>query len=148
MYTDQYQAAYVTKPATRLKPHERDGKIRRMFASVTLTGEITTTDSLYVGKLPANAVPTRARVVAPGGTAGTLALGWGAGASSEAADADGFLAAIDGSAAVNATMDIASSSAGLNKRFAEEVDVILSASVDSAGWTGDLVKVEIEYVIE
>ena len=84
---------------------------------------------------------------APGGASGTLALGWGAG-ENEAADADGIFAAIPGNAAADLTFDLSSSTAAKNKRFSEEVDLILSASVISGGWSGDLVEVELEYIID
>jgi len=146
-YSNQYQSAFVTEPKGKLAPAELNGRVRRIFADVTLGAEITTADSLFVAKLPSNAVVMQAHVVAPGGTGGTLALGWAAGLN-EVADADGLVAGIAGNAAVNEKRDLSASEAFASKRFSEDVDLILSASVDSVGWTGDLVKVEILYVID
>jgi len=147
-YSNQYQKSLISEPVEKLLPGELNGRIRRIYADVTLGAEITTADSLFVAKLPANAVVVKAHIVAPGGTGGTLALGNGAG-ENEAADADSFIAGIAGNAAVNEERDLSATEAGLiNKRFSEDVDVILSASVDSVGWSGDLVKVELLYVID
>lgn len=147
-YSNQYQKAYIDEPTEKLFPGELNGRVRRIYADVTLGAEITTADSLFVAKLPANSVVLQAQIVAPGGTGGTLALGNGAG-EKEAADADAFIAGINGAAAVNEKRDLSATEAGLiSKRFQEDVDVILSASVDSVGWNGDLVKVELLYVID
>lgn len=146
-FSNEYTNAYVSKPVVKLNPAEKDGKIRRLSGNITLSAEIGTTDSIFMAKLPANAVIVGARMVAPGGASGTLALGWGAG-ENEAADADGIFAAIPGNAAADLTFDLSSSTAAKNKRFSEEVDIILSASVISGGWSGDLVELELSYIIE
>ena len=143
----EYARAYVTKPADKLNPSELNGRKRILKGTITLGAEIGITDSIFMAKIPANAVIVGARMVAPGGASGTLALGWGAG-ENEAADADGIFAAIPGNAAADLTFDLSSSTAAKNKRFSEEVDLILSASVISGGWSGDLVEVELEYIID
>ncbi len=147
-YSNQYQKAFITEPVEKLLPGELNGRVRRIYADVTLGAEITTADSLFIAKLPANAVVVKVHISAPGGTGGTLALGNGAG-DKEAADADSFIAGINGAALVNEQRELNAVEAGvISKRFQEDVDVILSASVDSAGWSGDIVKVEILYVID
>lgn len=147
-YSNQYAKSLINEPVEKLLPGELNGRVRRIFADVTLGAEITTADSLFMAVLPANSVVLQAHIVAPGGTGGTLALGNGAG-ENEAADSDSFIAGIAGNAAVNEKRDLSATEAGLiSKRFSEDVDVILSASVDSVGWSGDVVKVEILYVID
>ena len=74
-YSNQYNTAYVQEPKGKLEPKELNGRIRRIFADVTLGAEITTADQLKIAQLPANATPIEVRLVAPGGTAGTLNLG-------------------------------------------------------------------------
>lgn len=143
----EFAKAFVTKPVSKLNPSELNGRKRRLSGTITLAAEIGTTDSIFMAKLPANAVIIGARMVAPGGASGTLALGWGAG-ENEVADADGIFAAIPGNAAADLTFDLSSSTAAKNKRFSEEVDIILSASVISSGWSGDLVEIELEYIID
>lgn len=146
LYSNQFNNAYVAEPISKLQPKEYNGQVRRIFADVTLSSEITTADVLKICKLPANAVIIEARIVAPGGSAGTLALGWAAGADSEAADADGIIAGLSGAAAIDSSMGW--SDAAFNKRFSESVDVELSASVNTAGFSGDLIQVELRYIVD
>lgn len=146
--SDEYAKAYVTQPVSKLEPFEFGGRVRKLYASVTLGAELTTADVLNMAKLPANATPLRVHLIAPGGTAGSLELGWAAGEAIEAADADGLIASFAGNAAVDEVMDIANQAAGYNKKFAEEVDVQLVATVNTTGWSGDLVEMEIEYIID
>lgn len=148
VYTEQYNNAYVASPRVNLYPHEMNGRVRHIYGKITLGAEIDTTDVVKVCKLPANAVPVRIRFVAPGGTAGVLQLGWAAGERYESADADGFAAAVAGNAAVNLTQDLSSGVAGIMKRFAEPVDVELTATTLTAGWNGDVVQFSIEYIID
>lgn len=146
-FSDQYAKAYNTKPASKLEPRELNGRVRRLSAEITLGAEILTTAQVVMAKLPANAVIIEARLIAPGGTGGTLNLGWAAG-ENEVADDNGIFAAIAGNSAVDVTFDMSSATAAKNKKFSEEVDIELSASVDSVGWNGDLVELEIAYIID
>jgi len=146
-YSNQYTKAFITEPAGKLFPHEKDGRMRRMYVDHTLAGEIAAANSVVLMKLPKNAVISKVKLVIPSGTAGTLNLGWAAGLN-EVADDNGLMAALDSSALISEESNIASGEVGINKRFAGEVNLILSASVDSTGLTGNLIKMEIEYVID
>jgi len=146
-YSDQYNNAFIAEPSSKLEPKELQGMVRRIYATITLAAEIDTPDIVKLAKLPANAVIIEARLVAPGGTSGTLDLGWAAGANGlEVADANGILAALDGSAAIDASMGW--SLPAHNKRFAEEVDIQLSATVITAGFNGDVLKLELRYIVD
>ena len=98
----QFEAAYNAEPKSKLKPHELNGRIRRMYAEVTLAAEVLASgaNDIFMAKLPANAVIIGAKLFAPGGTGGTLQLGWDAG-ESEAADVDGIFPAVAGNAAAD-----------------------------------------------
>lgn len=146
-FSNQYTKAYISEPRGKLFPHEKDGRMRRMFADITLAGEITASNPILLQKFPKNAVISKVKLVIPAGTSGTLDLGWDAGLS-EVADNDGLMAGLDASALISNEANIASGEVGINKRFASEVNLILSASVDSVGLTGNLIKIEIEYVID
>ena len=146
-FSDQYDKAYNIQPHSKLEPRELNGRVRRLSAEITLGAEILTTAQVVMARLPANAVIIEARLIAPGGTGGTLDLGWAAG-ENEAADANGILAGIAGNAAVDSAFDMSSSAAAKNKKFSEEVDIELSVSVDTVGWNGDLVELEISYIID
>jgi hypothetical protein len=147
--SNQYASAYVTEPRGKLDPNELNGRVRNIFADITLSAEIATTDTVFLHRLPANSTIKSCRLFAPGGTAGTLDLGWNASADGgEAADPNGLLPGIAGNAAVDLTMDLSNQQAGYRKKFSEPVDIILSTSVLSAGWSGDLVQLELEYIID
>lgn len=147
LYSSQYTSAYITEPKSKLEPKELNGRVRRIFATITLSQEIDTTDVVKLAKLPANATPIEARLVAPGGSAGVLQVGWSAGSEgNEAADADGLMGAIDASAAVDDTLSW--SDAGFNKKFSESVDIELSATTLTADWDGDAIQFELRYIID
>ena len=145
-YSSQYDKAYISK-TDKLLPSELNGKVRYLKADITLGAEITTTESVFMGKIPANAIIKSSRFVSAAGTSGTMNLGWAAG-ESESADANGFNSALNASGAVDDSMDVGAKQAGYGKRFAEELDIILSASVITVGMSGKLVEIEIEYIVE
>jgi len=146
-FSNQYQKAYEDVPQGKLFPHEINGRMRRMFIDVVLGAEITAVDPLFMQKLGKGIVISKAKIHIPAGTSGTLNLGWDAGLN-EVADNDGLMAALNASALISNEANIASGEPAINKRFAGEVNLILSASVDTVGLAGTLIKLEIEYVID
>ena len=146
-FSNQYQKAYNDEPQGKLFPHEINGRMRRMFIDVVLGAEITAANPLFMQKLGKGVVISKAKLHIPAGTSGTLNLGWSAGLD-EVADDNGLMVALNAAALISNEANIASGEVGINKRFAGQVDLILSASVDSVGLTGNLVKLEIEYVID
>ena len=148
-YSDEYQGAYIDEPKSNLNPDKYNGRIRRIYASITLGAEIATTDQVKFCKLPSNAVIKSCRFIAPACTSGTLNLGWAASdEGGEAADDNGLAAAMNVSSALDDVMDIGAQLAGFNKRFSEEVDIELSASVITSGASGDVYELELEYIID
>ena len=146
--SEQNAKAYVSEPKEQLAPYELNGRIRSIYASIVLGAEITTADVVKFCKLPANAVIISCRFIAPGGGAGTLNLGWAAGANSEGASPHGLAQSLAGSGAIDDTMDIGAKQQGYGKRFSEEVDIELSAIVDTTGFSGDKLELELKYIID
>ena len=146
-YSNQYKKAFINEPAGKLFPHERDGRMRRLYCDITLVGDITAANPILLQKLPKGAVISKAKIVGEAGTAGTLNLGWSEGLN-EIASVDGLFAGLASNAAISEEANIAGSAVGINKRFAGEVNLILSASVDSTGLAGKIFKLELEYVID
>ena len=148
-HTDQYKKTYVDKPAQFIFPHEYNGRIRRIYAHKTLDAELTTNDALFVVKLPKNAVIKSARLVGEAGTGGVIQLGWAASQSGqEVAVAAGLFGAVSSAAAIDELMDIGAKSVAFNKRFAAEVDIVLTATTNTTGMSGKLVEVELEFVVD
>jgi len=134
LYGDQYAAAFVTKPSTKIGIGDVNGHPKRMYFEYTITAAPTATDVIKVGKLPIGA-----RVFGAGlkfadlGTAGVLELGHSASATgaqgtAETADDNAFLASVDVNTAADfVTMDqqqeAGGALAGHLKKFTAAVDV-------------------------
>lgn len=147
LYSNQFNSAYVADPISKLEPKEYQGMVRRIFADITLGAELAVNDIVKLCKLPANAAIIEARIVAPGGLSGTLQLGWSAGSAGlEAADNDGIIPNLSGSAAIDSSM--AWSAPAFNKRFVESVDIELLASVATTGFSGDKIQFELRYIVD
>lgn len=147
-YSNQYQSAFRDDPASQLQVDEFQGKVRRLYADITLSAEIGTSDLVKLAKLPKGAVPIQAKILSVnGGSAGVIQVGWAAGANGdEAADADGIMGAISTAAAVNDSL--AWTDAGFNKRFAEEVELQISATTLTVGMSGELIQFELLYIMD
>jgi hypothetical protein len=127
---------------------EINGRVRSVFASYTFVGEATSGDILKMFKLPkgARVVDWNFQVTDLGGT-GTMNIGWAASADAvEAADADGFHAALDVSGQASQSVP-AAGIAGLFKKFAAEVDVQIVLPT-TASATGDVLSGCVQYVID
>jgi hypothetical protein len=151
-YSNQYQDAYVDQPSEKLDVGYMGAVIRRFYAEYTKpTGaELLTTDVLYLGKLPKGARVIDGRVVGEtDGTTGQFNVGWLSNGS-DAADADGFFAGATefdvGAAAVNNRM--LGVSAGYNKKFAAETDVVLVPAEATTAYDAKKLSVELHYVLD
>lgn len=155
IYSNQWTNAYITKPSVKNAPGDVNGQSRFLFFDYDITAAPTNGDVLKLGKLPKGAKVKEACLSFPDlGSAGSLNLGWAAsaeldsaGSAVEAADADGFMAAVD----VNTAADTVLMSSGVNvpgmlKDFAAEVDVQIDIAT---AWTATSGKIKgyIEYVL-
>lgn len=153
VYTDEYQNAFVDEPSVKLDVTKQHGRVRRMYASITLAAELSVSDIIAIGKLPKGARVCDARAIAPvdgGGTpAGIANIGWAANGS-DAADADGlFIGASEfdfGAGAID--NKLLGTAAGYNKKFAEETEIQAVVTEASAGSTGNVLEFEVFYVLD
>jgi hypothetical protein len=147
---------YQNVPRDMVDVTEQHGRMRILKDEITLTAELTAADVIRVGApLPKGAMVVAARLqssqLGSVGGAGELDLGWQASAdAAEAADADGFLAAVEvGSAAANAAMEEqATTPAGYLKKFAGEVQVVITANETTDAGIGDKITVALFYVVD
>ena len=144
-YSDQYNAAYVAVPSTKIAPGDDSGGIKFKYFSFTVpTVAPTNGDIFKLFKLPKGAKLVDFEMSFPDlGSAGVVNVGWAASAEVtpgtttpiEAASAAGILSAVDvnTAAAIVNMADVAGAAvAGYLKEFAAEVDVQLAVST---AWT-------------
>ena len=139
----------MAEPPVKLYQYEQAGRVRRIYFDITLDGEIGTTDSIKLARLPKNSVPIAFKIYGPAASSGVVNVGWDAGANSlETADADGFVAAADISSELTLNYNSVNNTlAGLqNKRFEDDVTVVMTASTITSGWDTDTIKGEILYI--
>lgn len=158
-YSNQYQDAYVDKPADILTPGDVSGQVKFMFFDFTVPSVAPSNADIYkLGVIPKGARVLEACLSFPDlGSAGTVELGWAAsaeldgpnglsGSAIEAADDNGFLASVDvNSAADTVLMTAQNNMPGLLKRFSASVVLQLLLT---AAWTATSgsVKGYIKYV--
>lgn len=150
VYGNNYQLAYVDVPAKQVGVGEQAGRKRILFDSHTFAAAVNAIgDIVKIGKLPKGARVLEAVVYSDSlGTTGILDFGWAASASGAiVADPNGFISGADaGGQAVLSKM--IASSAGLGKKFDEEVEIQLVFTEASDGAAGDSLKAWVEYVLD
>ncbi len=163
LYGNQYSDAYVEVPISKIQSGDFNGKQQFLYFDYPIPAVApSNADIIKLAKLPKGARVIDAVLVLPDlGDTTALELGWAAsaeldsaGVTVEAADADGFMATVDGDIAADAfSMLIIASGAsanlpGLLKKFAGEVDVQITVT---DAWTSttttDSIKGYIQYVI-
>lgn len=139
LYGNQYQAALVDVPSSKIKGKDLGGDVKRMYFDFDVSAAPIAGDVIKLGKLPKGARVHNACLQFPDlGTAGILNLGWAAGAEGlEAADADGLLVNVDVNSAADAVsmqiqMEAGGANAGYLKEFAEEVEIQIDVAT---AWT-------------
>lgn len=152
-YGSNYQLTDVNVPEEKIDDGEFGGRVRVAYDSHTpAVAAITTADTIYMMKIPKGARVLDVIVdIEDQGTVGTFNIGWQASAESgaEAADADGFFAALDvNSADISTRMSAQSTpSAGQLKQFSEEVQVVIVPAANTDVSTGQVISMAVEYVI-
>ncbi len=150
VYAVNHTKAYVDEPASKLDVRENHGRVRRHYDSYTLLGEASIGDFIEFGKLPKDAKVIDARVIGPSdGTTGQLDVGWKSNGT-DAADQDGLFAGateVDtGAGAVDSKM--LATAAGYNKAFAAETTLIGEYVEATTASTGDVIQLEVFYVVD
>lgn len=151
-YGSEYTDAFVSVPSVKLDNTLHHGGIKRAYASYTVpsANELTTSDELYLMKLPKGARVIDGAVNAESdGTTGQFNIGWQANGS-DAADADGFFVgstSVDvGAGAVDVKMP--KTRPGYNKKFAAETIVSLVPAEDTTDYGTKVIEVELWYVLD
>ncbi len=136
-YSDQYQSAFVNVPASKINSPDQSGGVKHMYMSFTGAAELGTSDTLYLGKIPAGSRVVECKVRCPAtGATGTFDIGYQANGV-DAAALNGFVVAANpGAAAVYA----AGNGAAMGKKFTAETDVVLTPSAATASFTGKTVE--------
>lgn len=150
-YSDNYTDAFIDIPKEFIQSGENKCPLKVNSASFSLSAALTTSDSLYICKLPKGAILHEVILYSTDmGTGGDFNMGWDAGANSlETADADGIFAAVDvnAAAAVHRMTGVAATAAtGMLKEFADEVNLIIVPS-ESGTATSGTVKVTVMWSI-
>lgn len=146
-YSVEYNKAFVVKPYQALEAGVNGGRLRNFVVEFVADGELATTDVIYLTKLPSGSRVMDMRVVSPDwGTTGACNIGWLANGV-DAADADGFFAALDcNTAAVDAKLGGAL--AGFNKKFGADTDIVLVPTAASTALDGLSIVVQIVVAID
>lgn len=132
------------------------GRVHSLFDQYTLTAAVAQNDIIkFGGKLPAGARVIEAKFkfsASLDAAAGTVDLGWAASDDGvEAADADGFMDAIDvtGAGGLVLMSDDEGTRPGLFKQFASPVQVqAVATHAGGLDATSGTISVEIQYVID
>lgn len=156
LYGAQATKRLNTVPEQLVEQGYGGGRIHVLSDSYTLTADLTAADVIKMGKLPKGARVVDVRFVYPDldASGGTVDVGWqasaelAAGVAVEAADADGFMAAVDVTSAGTKGLAIDSPTRpGFQKVFAAEVEVVLATVGDTDATTGT-VYLDVYYTID
>lgn len=144
----------VNVPSEKIEVSEQHGRVRRAYDSYTVTAsEITSGDTIDMMKLPAGAKIVNARIIAPvdgGGTpAGILNIGW-TDNGVDGADADGLFVGASqvdfGAGAID--NKLLGTSPAYNKKFSAETLIQMVSTETSAGSSGNVIELEVFYVVD
>jgi hypothetical protein len=147
-----YNLAYIAEPVEKIDVVEHKGKVRRMYDSYTVPSadELAENEDIAFFKLPANAKIVDARLIAPAtGATGQYDIGWldnGTDAANLTGIFDGNTQGDVGFGAVD--VKLLGTSAGFNKSFSAETEIVLTCGEVTADAGGDLIQLELYYVIE
>ena len=142
-YGTQYKLAHVDVPSVKIPSGEFRADVLCMYMDYLADAELATTDTLFLGKLPANVrvIEVKFRCPATGAT-GIFNIGYQANGV-DVADLDAFVVGADpGAAAVYAD----GAGAGLGKKFTAETNVVLTPTEITAAMTGKTLELWISYV--
>lgn len=143
-YSTNYQKAYVDVPSQKIAPGEQSGDVKVMYAEITGAAEATTSDTIYLGKLPKGARVIGGYVKCPAtGATGIFNIGHQSNGS-DSADLDSFIVGMDpGAAAVAAAI----AGAGVGMKFAAETTVVATPTENTAAFTGKTLQFWLQYVL-
>ena len=144
-YSTGYQRAYVTVPSEKIAIGEQSGVIKSLYTEYVASGELATTDTLYLGKLPPGARVIGGMIKCPAsGATGILDVGYQANGV-DSADLNAFVEGADPGAA-----DVAAqlAGAGVGKKFTVETTVVCTPSEITASLDTLTLQVWLNYVVD
>ena len=153
LYTAEWTAAYITTPKTNFPTGDVGGVMRCLYGEYDLSAAIVSADQVYFFKIPKGARVIGGYLFSDDlGNTITAEVGWNASAdgSTEAADTDGFMNAVDLNAAaicVDLIGQTATGRPGIGKKFAAEVDCVLTAEATGTATSGT-VRLCLYYVLD
>jgi hypothetical protein len=141
-----------TNPTAKAGVGEQGGLMKIAYDSITFTTDLTTSDTLYLMKLPKGArlLDCVAKFSDLGST-GLFNIGWQAGATgAETANASGFFSSLDVKTAADvlSARDNAASPAFMHKQLLEEVQVVVVPSESTNSATSGTFSLHVEYIID
>jgi hypothetical protein len=138
-------------PSSKAAIGDQGGRIRLLKDLFSLSGDLAVNDIIKMGgKLPKGAKIVEAVLSWSALGAGTLDVGWAAGAGAlEAADADGIFdgLAVTAAGAANLASSSHFANPGYLKDFVEEVQLQVLVATDTTALTGDI-ELVVMYVVE
>lgn len=144
-YGAQWTQAYINKPSEKIPTGDQSGDVKHMYMSYTVPSadELLTTDTLFLGKIPAGSRVIHGTVRCPAtGATGIFNIGYQANGV-DAADLDAFVVGADpGAAAVYANAN----GAGVSKEFSVETNIVLTPTENTADAGTKTVEFWIMYV--
>lgn len=146
IYGENAQKRLSDVPSQKIAVSDQGGRKRVARDRKVLTAVLAAADIIVMGKLPAGArVHGWRMAVKTVSGAGTAHLGWSAGPTGvEVGDPDGFEASVDLTAQAISREDAAAP--GHDKKFLEDVDIIITGVIASTA-AGDI-SVEVEYSLD
>jgi hypothetical protein len=143
-YSSQYTNAYQSVPSAKIPPGEVSGEVKSLVATFTPAAEIGTSDTLYLGKLPAGARVLSCHINFPAsGATGIVDVGYQANGV-DSADLDAFIDGVDPGAAAVSAYGVG---LGMGKKFSVETTVVMTPTEVTASATGNEIIVSILYVV-
>jgi hypothetical protein len=144
-YSTGYQRAYVTVPSEKIAIGEYSGEVKSLYTEYVASGELATTDTLYLGKLPPGARVIGGMIKCPAsGATGILDVGYQANGV-DSVDLNAFVESADpGAAAVAAQL----AGAGVGKKFTVETVVVCTPSEITASLDTLTLQVWLNYVVD
>ena len=142
-YSAEWTKAHVNVPSEKINRGKLGADINVAYAEFSLSAALTTSDELFLFKLPKGAILHEVILYSTDmGTTGDFNMGWSGGTNSlETADADGILAAVDvnAAAAVHRMSDVAATAAtGMGREFIDEVDISIVPSENGTATSGTI----------
>lgn len=143
--------AYLDVPSEKVAVGEYAGRMRVAYDQYTLTAAFTTSDVLFLQKIPKGARVYNVVISTPDmGNSSTWNVGWGASVDGvESAVSNGFYAtlAVGAGAATISSIEEVASAAGLMKQFASEVQLQIVPAVSGTATSGTI-QVAVFYVLD